>query len=58
MRDSGIGWPGADARHEGFGLHQVHERLATRYGSTARLDIGAAEGGGTLATLTLPIETP
>jgi signal transduction histidine kinase len=58
VRDSGIGWPAGQARPEGFGLRQVRERLATRYGSDALLQIGAAEGGGTLATLSLPIEAP
>jgi signal transduction histidine kinase len=56
VRDSGIGWPAAEVRHEGFGLRQVRERLATRYGAAAQMQIGAAAGGGTLATLTLPIE--
>jgi two-component sensor histidine kinase len=57
VRDSGAGWP-TQAVQPGFGLAQVRERLATRYGAAARLDIGAAAGGGTLATLTLPIEPP
>ena len=56
VRDSGVGWrDAAAAGHEGFGLTQVRERLAARYAGAARLDIGPASGGGTLATLTLPL---
>jgi Histidine kinase len=54
VRDSGVGWPATP--REGFGLAQVRERLATRFGATARLEIGPAADGGTLATLTLPLE--
>ncbi len=56
VRDSGVGRPATP--REGFGLAQVHERLATRYGAAARLEIGPAAGGGTLATLTLPLDPP
>ena len=52
--DSGVGWPATP--REGFGLAQVRERLATRFGATARLEIGPAADGVTLATLTLPLE--
>jgi LytS/YehU family sensor histidine kinase len=56
VHDSGVGWRDAAAGgHEGFGLAQVRERLAARYAGAARLDIGPAAGGGTLATLTLPL---
>lgn len=66
VRDTGVGWragrdapaapqPGAPAG--GFGLTQVRERLATRYGAAARFTIGAAEGGGTEALIELPPET-
>jgi LytS/YehU family sensor histidine kinase len=54
VRDSGVGWPATP--REGFGLAQVRERLATRFGATAQLEIGPAADGGTLATLTLPLE--
>ncbi len=54
VHDSGVGWRDAAAGHQGFGLTQVRERLAARYAGAARLDIGPADGGGTLATLTLP----
>ena len=56
VRDSGLGWPGTP--REGFGLAQVRERLAALYGAAARLQIGPAAGGGTLATLTLPLNAP
>ena len=56
VHDSGVGWRDATAGgREGFGLAQVRERLAARYAGAARLDIGPADGGGTLATLTLPL---
>ena len=56
VRDSGIGWPAAP--REGFGLVQVRERLAALHGAAARLDIGPAAQGGTLACITLPLHTP
>ena len=58
VQDSGVGWRDAPAAaHAGFGLAQVRERLAARYAGAARLDIGPADGGGTLATLTLPLQS-
>ncbi len=56
VRDSGVGWPAGGPQREGFGLTQVRERLATRYGGLATLSIGAAEGGGTQAVIELPPE--
>ena len=60
VRDSGVGWRGdtaaAAAPGAGFGLRQVRERLATRFGAAAQLQIAAAPGGGTLATLSLPLD--
>ncbi|HMO49436.1 MAG TPA: hypothetical protein PKB14_25845 [Rubrivivax sp.] len=56
VHDSGVGWrDAAPGGHAGFGLAQVRERLAARCAGAARLDIGPAAGGGTLATLTLPL---
>ncbi|MFM9899690.1 MAG: sensor histidine kinase [Polaromonas sp.] len=40
----------------GFGLRQVRERLATRYGSAASLHFSTPAQGGLLASLTLPID--
>lgn len=45
---------GTDAT--GFGLRQVRERLATRYGSAASLHFSTPAQGGLLASLTLPID--
>lgn len=56
VRDSGVGWSAEGPRREGFGLAQVRERLATRYGGAAHFSIGAAEGGGTRAVIELPPE--
>ena len=60
VRDSGAGWRGEGAASAapgaGFGLHQVRERLATQFGDAARLQLEPAAGGGTLATLSLPLD--
>lgn len=59
VRDSGVGFtPGSAPRGTGFGTHQVRERLAALYGPAATLAIEPAPGGGTLATITLPLEPP
>lgn len=56
VRDTGAG-PGPGPRPGGgFGLTQVRERLATVYGARATLAVEAAEGGGTRATVRLPLE--
>ncbi len=58
VADSGVGLaatPAADGTH--FGLHQIRERIATRYGSAARFDLRPATSsgsGGCVATLYLP----
>ncbi len=54
--DNGVGLPDAASRREGFGLTQVRERLAARYGAAARLELHAAESGGTLARVVLPLD--
>lgn len=56
VHDTGAGWPAGGPAREGFGLAQVRERLATRYGGAAVFSIGAAEGGGTRAVIELPPE--
>jgi signal transduction histidine kinase len=57
VRDSGVGLsPAATPRGTGFGTHQVRERLAALYGPAATLELHAATGGGTLATITIPLE--
>ena len=40
-----------------FGLKQVRERLATRYGNAASLHFSTPAEGGLLASMTLPIES-
>jgi signal transduction histidine kinase len=54
--DSGVGL-GASAQpgNSRFGLHQVRERLHTLYGSRASLVLQEAPGGGTLASIRLPM---
>ena len=42
----------------GFGLAQVRERLANRYGSAAALEIIAVSAGGTSASVVFPVESP
>lgn len=56
VRDSGAGWPAGGPARDGFGLTQVRERLATRYGGRAAFTIGPAAGGGTEAVIDLPPE--
>ena len=55
VTDNGPG-PNASRRHDGngLGLANIRERLATLYGDRAHLDLAAREGGGTLATVTIP----
>ena len=55
VADSGVGLaatPAADGTH--FGLHQIRERITTRYGAAARLDLQPGPAGGCVATLHLP----
>ncbi|MDP2008533.1 MAG: histidine kinase [Rubrivivax sp.] len=63
VRDTGSGLPSAAAATTPgtrFGLVQVRERLATLHGSAASLTLAAASdgGGGTLATVRLPLPAP
>ena len=60
VADTGAGYdPAAPAREgHGFGLAQVRERLANRYGTAAALEIRAASAGGTTASIVFPLETP
>ncbi|HSN33894.1 MAG TPA: ATP-binding protein [Ideonella sp.] len=55
VRDDGVGLgaPGADGTR--FGMAQVRERLAALYGDAARFELADADGGGAVATLTLPL---
>jgi len=56
VRDSGVGLSDGPLRREAFGLAQVRQRLATLHGAAARLELAAAEGGGTRASIVLPVE--
>jgi signal transduction histidine kinase len=53
VRDNGVGLPEQAA--DGYGTQHVRERLATLFGGQARFERTAAAGGGTLATLCLPL---
>lgn len=53
VRDNGVGLPEQAA--DGYGTQHVRERLATLFGGQARFERAAAAGGGTLATLCLPL---
>jgi LytS/YehU family sensor histidine kinase len=55
VQDTGCGLrTGADTAGTTFGLAQVRERLATRFGEQARLVVEPGAQGGTLAWITLP----
>ncbi|MBQ0932923.1 histidine kinase [Ideonella sp. 4Y16] len=59
VRDNGLGLGAArDTAGTGFGLTQVRERLATLYGEAAALSIADAAGGGTEASVRLPLTRP
>lgn len=57
VEDDGAGLPPgvASAGSDGFGLTQVRERLRTLHGDRAMLALQPRAGGGTLATLSLPL---
>lgn len=46
---------GVDSHASHFGLQQIRERLATRYGQAATLELIANSAGGTLATIQFPL---
>ncbi|AHG88899.1 histidine kinase internal region [Gemmatirosa kalamazoonensis] len=54
VRDDGPGYDAATAG-AGVGLANVRARLETMFGDAARLEIGRAASGGTLATIRLPL---
>jgi hypothetical protein len=56
VSDTGVGLDAAlPSPGGGFGLEQVRERLATVYGTGARLSLAAAPGGGTCVALSFPL---
>lgn len=52
VSDNGLGFDASKPR--GIGLSNVASRLAHLYGTRARFEIGARDGGGTLAVVSLP----
>lgn len=62
VRDTGAGLGAGDrdasVGGSHFGLVQVRERLATLHGSRAALTLAPASGGGTLATIRMPLPSP
>jgi len=58
VRDTGLGLGvlgEAVSSGTGFGTTQVRERLSTLYGARGTLSLAAAEGGGVLASVRLPL---
>jgi len=53
VSDDGVGF--TDHAGEGFGLANIHERLALLYGGEASLTVSGAPDGGVEAVLTLPL---
>jgi LytS/YehU family sensor histidine kinase len=53
--DTGVGLGAPAPGGTQFGLQQVRERLATRYGARAALQLTPHPQGGTLARITLPL---
>lgn len=58
VTDTGCGLklPDDAADHNGFGLTQVRERLATLYGAAATLKLVAIPAGGTSASVEFPVK--
>ena len=57
VSDTGVGLDAAQtSESSGFGLEQVRERLATVYGDQGRMSLAARPSGGTLATLSFPLQ--
>ena len=60
VADDGLGLRSSAAEagrgnHQGFGMNQVSERLATSFGPRARMQADGGEHGGTVVTLMLPM---
>lgn len=57
VSDTGVGLDAAQpSEGSRFGLEQVRERLATVYGDQGRMSLAAGPSGGTLATLSFPLQ--
>ena len=57
VRDYGPGPNGSTSKGAGTGLANTRARLAAMYGSKQKLELKAAEGGGTVAEVRLPYVT-
>ena len=55
VADTGAGLSQNSSEGTQFGLHQVRERLATRYGTNASFTLTAGPQSGAIATITLPL---
>jgi len=54
VRDNGAG---VDNTQAGVGLTNTRERLSQLYGDAARFQLSSADGGGTLASISIPFHT-
>ncbi len=54
VQDTGVGLPSGQVNSDGFGLSQVRERLATRYGSNAQMHVRPGQDGGVDLEIRLP----
>jgi len=57
VRDDGVGFRPRVGGRQGVGLRNTLLRLERLYGPGARLEVGAAGGGGTVARVVLPFHT-
>jgi signal transduction histidine kinase len=55
VSDTGVGFDSTAAASSGFGLAQVHERLAAAYDSQGRVAQTSAPGQGATTLLYLPM---
>jgi len=55
VEDDGAGYQPARGNSDGLGLRLTRERLELLYRGAARFDVSGRTGGGTRATVTLPL---
>ncbi len=56
VTDDGVGFGAADTGGTGIGLVNIRARLLAQYGRSARLEIGAGEQGGVIASVRIPLD--